>query len=110
MELTSIRDTDQKPIVIAVRLVAELAPTDPMYIQIYNIIIRKCLELMGLEEIGRHYFDRHKAINIAAHRLELWPGYKTSIRNHEHDILLGVEITHKVLRLDKCLQVINSFH
>ncbi|ODM91966.1 Protein aubergine [Orchesella cincta] len=94
-----------------IRLVSELRPTDVMYLQLFNILVRKCLEAMNLEEMGRHFYDRHQAIRINAHKLELWPGYKTSMRNHENDILLGVEITHKVLRLDSCLDVINNiFH
>ncbi|XP_035708527.1 piwi-like protein Siwi isoform X2 [Folsomia candida] len=102
--LCSVRE-DQEKVELSVRLVAELAPTDVMYLQIYNIMVRKCLEFMELEELGRHFYDRHQAIKIEAHRLELWPGYKTSMRNHEHDVLLGVEITHKVLRTDNCLHV-----
>ncbi|XP_035708343.1 piwi-like protein Siwi [Folsomia candida] len=90
---------------LSVRLVASLDPTDVVYLQIYNIIVRKCLEFMELEELGRHFYDRHQAIKIEAHRLELWPGYKTSMRNHERGVLLGVEITHKVLRTDNCLHV-----
>lgn len=34
------------------------------------------------------------------HNLELWPGYITSIRQHEHDILLCSEISYKVLRTE----------
>lgn len=108
MALFSIRETDQEKIELTVRLVGELAPTDVMYLQFFNIIVRKCLESMELEEMGRHYYDRHQAIRIEAHHLELWPGYKTSMRNHEYNILLGVEITHKVLRLDNCLQVMST--
>jgi aubergine-like protein len=105
MTLCSARETDNAMIEITIRLVAELAPTDVMYLQFYNIIVRKCLEAMDLEELGRNYYDRHQAIRIDAHRLELWPGYKTTMRNHENDVLLGVEVTHKVLRTDNCLNV-----
>lgn len=28
----------------------------------------------------------------------VWPGYTTSIRNHEHDILVCAEVTHKIMR------------
>lgn len=93
---------------LTLRLVADLAPTDIMYLQVFNILVRKCLELMGLEEMGRHFYDHRKAIMIEAHHLELWPGFKTSMRNHEQDILLGVEITHKVLRRDNCLDFIRN--
>lgn len=37
---------------------------------------------------------------IPEHKLELWPGYVTSIRQHEREILLGAEITSKVMRMD----------
>jgi len=29
--------------------------------------------------------------------LELYPGYETSIRQHENEIMLCVEISHKVI-------------
>lgn len=34
------------------------------------------------------------------HNIQLWPGYMTSIRQHEHNLLLNVEIGYKFLRLD----------
>ncbi|OXA44828.1 Protein aubergine [Folsomia candida] len=104
----SVRDSDKSKVEMTIHLVATLTPTDVMYLQVFNILMRKCLEFMELEELGRHFYDRHKAIVINAHRLELWPGYKTSIRNHEYDILLGVELTHKVIRRDTCLHVMDS--
>lgn len=45
---------------------------------------------------------------IKDHRLELWPGYKTSIRQHEKDILMCVEVTHKVLRDKTASDVLND--
>ena len=37
-------------------------------------------------------------MDIREHKIELWPGYITSIRRHEHDILMSVEINYKVMR------------
>lgn len=34
------------------------------------------------------------------YNIELWPGYLTSIRQHETDLLICSEITHKVMRSD----------
>lgn len=39
-------------------------------------------------------------IPLRDHGLELWPGYVTSIRQHEQDILLCAEISYKVLRTE----------
>jgi hypothetical protein len=108
MVVCSIREADQSKVELSIRLVAELAPTDVMYLQIYNIMIRKCLDGMGLEELGRHFYDYRQAIKIPAHRLELWPGYKTSMRNHERNVMLCVDTTHKVLRTDSCLDRMNA--
>lgn len=38
---------------------------------------------------------------------DLWPGYMISIRQYEQDIMLCVEITHKVMRTDTVLDMIN---
>lgn len=47
--------------------------------------------------------DFHFALSqtaIPEFQLELWPGYTTSIRQHEEDILVCAEITHKVMRME----------
>lgn len=33
-------------------------------------------------------------------KIELWPGFATSIRKHENDILLNCDVAHKVMRMD----------
>jgi len=38
--------------------------------------------------------------------MELWPGYETSIRQHEKDILLSTEITHKVMRTETAYDIL----
>lgn len=42
--------------------------------------------------------------------LELWPGYKTSIRQHESNILMCVEITHKVMRMETAYDILQDIH
>ena len=45
-------------------------------------------------------------------RLELWPGYTTSILQYETDILLSADVSHKVLRqstvLDYLYELFNT--
>lgn len=38
--------------------------------------------------------------------MELWPGYTTSIRQHEVQLLLCAEITHKVMRDETILDIL----
>lgn len=40
--------------------------------------------------------------------MELWPGYITSIRQHEHDILLCAEIAHKVMRNENVYDILQD--
>lgn len=47
-------------------------------------------------------------IVLPEYKLELWPGYVTSIRQHERDILMCAEITNKVMRLDTLLDILNA--
>ncbi|PSN42981.1 hypothetical protein C0J52_13213 [Blattella germanica] len=46
-------------------------------------------------DVGRYYFDAQSRQRINEYKLELWPGYITSIRQHEQELLLCTEITHK---------------
>ena len=42
------------------------------------------------------------------HNIEIWPGYVTSIRQYEKDILMCAEITHKVMRTDTALKLLSD--
>jgi aubergine len=63
-ELTSRRRSDDEPIRIIIRLVKEVHPADDMYIQIMNIIMRRCLEMLDLVEIRRDFFDKEAAKRV----------------------------------------------
>ncbi|XP_050457731.1 piwi-like protein Siwi [Cataglyphis hispanica] len=106
--LTSTRQSDEQHITITVRLVGDMLVGDIHYIQFFNIIMRKCYEFMQLKLVGRNYFDPESRITLPEYQLELWPGYVTSIRQHEHDILMCAEITSKVMRLDTLVDILNS--
>jgi hypothetical protein len=53
-----------------------------------------------LFQVGRYYYNPTERIIINCFKMELWPGYVTSIRQHEKELLLGVDLTHKVMRQD----------
>ena len=96
-------------VIIKLRLVEELRPTDQHFISFYNIILRKMLENLKLELVGRNYYNPGDKIELKQHKLELWPGYKTSIRQHEDNILLCCEVDHKVLRTDTVLDQLKQY-
>merc|ERR1719348_863584 len=93
---------------LSLRLVEELQPTDYHYLQFFNLVLRRVLEGMKLQLVGRNFYNPNAAIRMANHRLELWPGYETSIRQHEDSMLLCCEVSHKVLRLDTVLDLLRD--
>ena len=90
-------------VTVKLRLVEELRPTDHHFISFYNIILRKMLENLNLELVGRNYYNPGSKIELKQQKLELWPGYQTSIRQHEDNILVCCEVTHKIIRTDTVL-------
>ena len=58
------------------------------------------MEKLQLEEIRRNYYSSANAIHLREYKLEIWPGYITSIRQHEDKMLLCCELSSKVLRTD----------
>ncbi|XP_063893516.1 piwi-like protein Siwi isoform X1 [Helicoverpa armigera] len=109
LELYSDRKTDGERMRILIKLTCDVSPGDYHYIQIFNIIIRKCFQLLNLQLMGRDYFDPVAKIDVPEYRLQIWPGYKTTINQYEDRLLMVTEITHKVLRLDNVLQMLSEY-
>ena len=57
---------------------------------------------MNLAQLGRNYYDPAAASLLREYNLELWPGYVTTIKQQEHDMMLCCELSTKVLRTDTC--------
>jgi len=106
--LTTVSERDKTEYTITIKLVGEILPTDYQYLQFFNIVLRSAMEKLQLELIRRDYFDPKSAIKFNQYKLELWPGYVTSIRQHEHKILLCCEIGNKILRTDTVLDQIQE--
>ena len=51
----------------------------------------------------RDYYDPKSSIDVKQYRLKIWPGYKTSIRQHEYGPLMCVDQGFKILRTDTAL-------
>jgi aubergine-like protein len=67
IELISVRNSDETPIRITLRLVGDLAQGDAHYIQFFNILMRKCLGHLDLQLVGRNFFDaKAKVFHLSA--------------------------------------------
>eukprot|EP00095_Tigriopus_kingsejongensis_P002312 maker-scaffold347_size200506-snap-gene-0.20 protein:Tk02312 transcript:maker-scaffold347_size200506-snap-gene-0.20-mRNA-1 annotation:"giwi protein" len=83
----------------------EVEPTTVQFLHLLNIIMNTCLESkkLGYQRVGRDYFDPKAREIYAKFNVEMWPGYRTSIRQHESEILLCTELCTKLMRTDTVL-------
>lgn len=130
----STRDRDGNDILIRIQRVGLISTLEHRFIQVINLIMKKALKALNLQLVGRDYFDAAARVNIKLnsckkkvllekidftctiylfnqilvpeHGIELWPGYTTSIRQHESSLLLMAEIKHKLMRTGTLLDIL----
>lgn len=98
------KDGDKVEVIIT--LTNELPPKSPICLQVYNIIFRKVLSMIGMEQVGRHYYNPKNPATIPQHHLMLWPGFITSILQYERDVMLMLDVSHKILRSDTVVDIL----
>ncbi|XP_071945006.1 piwi-like protein 1 [Antedon mediterranea] len=96
---------------ITIKLTNELPPFSGVCLHMYNVIFRKVMGSLNMQQIGRHYFNPDNKIEVRQHKLEIWPGFITSISQRETHIMLEAEVSHKVLCLSTILdELYDLFH
>lgn len=100
------KNREGETIQIKIKHVGIVDASDVQHIQVQNLIVRRAMEGLNLQLVGRNFFDPLAKINMDSYRMEIWPGYQTSIRQHERDILMCAEITHKVMRTENLYQIL----
>lgn len=88
--------------IIKLRKVGTIDGTTEMAFMVFNLINRKAMNGLKLTQIGRNYFDGQARVSIQQYGIDLYPGYVTSIRQHEQDVLMCAELKHRVMRTDTC--------
>ncbi|MXQ81385.1 hypothetical protein E5288_WYG005995 [Bos mutus] len=96
-----------EPVKITFELSRELQTTSPDCLRYYNILFRKMLEKMDLNQIGRNYYNKNKKTEFNEYRLEIWPGYVTSILPYETGLTLCADVSHKLLRMETAYDLIS---
>lgn len=84
---------------VKIRLTWVKTPPDSELLPFYNSLMHKVMCKLQYVIINRqHYSPLHK-IAIEQHRLEVWPGWLTSIQRLDGGIKMCVDATFRVLRL-----------
>ena len=110
MEVASKRSTDDQIITITMKRVAEIGPTSPQFVHLFNIVFRRCLRLYGMKEIDRNYYDMKNQIPIPEYGLNLINGFSTAIATYETKLLLCAELTHKLLHNTTILDLMRRIY
>lgn len=74
-------------------------------IHFYNVFLRSIMKILGLVEFGRSCYDQNKRILIPEFKLEVWPGYITTIDEFENGLYMCCEVSHRILRVQTVLQI-----
>lgn len=98
----------QESIKITIKYVGVISMTEWQSLQVLNLILRRSVEGLKLQLVGRNFYDAVAKVNVRDFNIQLWPGYITSIRQHERDILVCTEISHKVMRTDTCYDILRK--
>ena len=85
--------------IATIRRFFQVHSDETRYLLVLNIILRKCMEHLKLAKVGREFYDPLGEVALKQWKLQLWPGYTTSIRQHETKILLNCDTKFKVTRL-----------
>ncbi|XP_037339536.2 piwi-like protein 2 [Pungitius pungitius] len=108
--LNSLRRTDNEKIEIQIQMTKILPPNSDLCIPFYNVVLRRVMKIIGLKLVGRNHYDPESAIVLEKHRLQVWPGYSTCIKRTDGGLYLNVDVSHKVLRNDSVLNVMNTLY
>jgi len=73
-------------------------------LRLYNTQMRRNLQILKWNLIGRHYFDPKIRYKISEHKLEVLQGILTAINMHDDGLLMCADTVHKVIRSDTVYQ------
>ncbi|XP_076853988.1 piwi-like protein 2 isoform X2 [Brachyhypopomus gauderio] len=110
VHLKAERKTDNQEIAIKIQMTKVLPPYSDLCIPFYNVVLRRVMKILGLKLVGRNHYDPQSAIVLGKHRLQVWPGYSTCIKRTDGGLYLAVDVSHKVLRNDSVLDVMNVIY
>ncbi|XP_065077054.1 protein aubergine-like [Ochlerotatus camptorhynchus] len=108
VEITTRDTNSDQQYIIKLRRVGAIDGTNEMALVIFNLINRKAMSGLKLQLIGRNFFDPAAKVSVSQYGIELYPGYVTSIRQHENDVLMCAELTHRVMRTDTCYMLLRQ--
>ncbi|KAJ8319428.1 hypothetical protein KUTeg_004519 [Tegillarca granosa] len=97
---------DSKIVTITIRLTRVVPPEQ--CVQLYNIIFRRIMNILQMVQVGRYYYNPQTPAAVPQHKLEVWPGYITAVKENEGGLMLLADASHRVLRTETVAQVMQN--
>ena len=60
--------------------------------------VLQLLKKLGLQMVNRNYFDPSRAGMVPQHKVEVWPGFVSSIFGTSRGYLLNIDVISKIFR------------
>ncbi|XP_076285684.1 argonaute 3 [Lasioglossum baleicum] len=78
-------------------------------IPFFNILLGRVMRALSLVRIGQHNFNPKGIHAIPQHKLEVWPGYVTSISEYQGGLKLCLDAKHRVMRTETVRDIMLHF-
>ncbi|KAF7242145.1 Piwi-like protein 2 [Varanus komodoensis] len=120
VDLKCQRKTDGVEVNLKIQMTKVLEPSSDLCVPFYNVVFRSLFSSMGFNSrvmrildmklVGRSFFDPTSATVLQQYRLQIWPGYATSIRRTDGGLFLLADVVHKVIRNDSVLDFMHVIY
>ncbi|VDM62915.1 unnamed protein product [Angiostrongylus costaricensis] len=84
-----------------------LRQNHPQAIVCYNIVMKSCMDMIGLKRVGKSHHDDQEKIELRECHIELWPGFETAIKQCENRLMLCIENRFRVIRTQSVWDVMS---
>ena len=106
----SKRESDGATINLRVRRTGEISPDSDEAVRILDIVIRQMQGALELKPSKRDFFDPKAEVKLPNFGLSIWPGYAMTITKYENELLLNMDIIHRVMRTDSAYDLMKRVH
>lgn len=106
----SERITDGEKIKLKIAITRAVHPASHLLLPFYNVVLHRCMKILKMCPVGRNYYDPASAQPVPKYKLHLWPGYVTAIREMEGGLLMNIDTSHKVLRNETVLSMMQDIY
>lgn len=106
VEFISTSRNTQFKIVITATATISTSTIGPQMIQVFNLVRRRSLRFLKLQQIGRNHFDLNRAIPVRGFNLKVVPGILSTIYPSANGLLYNTDIIFRTLHTDTVLDYI----